>query len=49
MNQSNSEKKLQNIKLIRKLLSIIIVADQKQFITKDKLVTYTRTFAELYN
>lgn len=49
MNCPNNEKKLQNSKLIEKLLLTVTVADPEQFTCKSKLVTYTETFVEFYN
>lgn len=47
--ESRNERRQLNDKLIRRLLLIIIVADPERFTLKDKPVTYTKAFVELYN
>lgn len=42
-------KKLWNEKKIEKLLLIVTVANLKGFITKNKLIIYSRIFVKLYN
>ena len=47
--QPSNEKKPWNGKLIRKLLLVVTVVDLESFTPKDKPVTYTGAFVELYN
>ena len=49
INWPSNKKRPWNDKLIRRLLLTVTVADPELFILKDKPVTYTRAFVELYN
>ena len=44
-----NDKKLWNEKQIKKLLLTVTVADSERFTTKNKPITYTGAFVELYN
>lgn len=48
-NRLVNNRKLQNRKQIRKLLLTKTVADLEQFTAKNKQITYTEVFVELYN